>query len=180
MAIWQFRLIFIPEKELLRAFEILPPAIPMTLAEDFPWWADAQPPGGFERQIDLILPTMESWSTEMRMWGRKHGDHAHVSYEDENKNRVEEIQFRIDASCQSPDLVRHICVFAKQLGCVLMTPEYEILLPDESMVPAALSRSTARRYIEDPVSTLQSLDQDKLRQRIDHITEDGENAPRKE
>lgn len=179
MAIWQFRLTLIPEKELLRAYESLPPTIPMTLAEDFPWWSNVQPPAGFERQIDLILRTMESWSKEMRMWGRKHGDDARVSYEDESKTRVEEIRFRIDASRHSPDLVRHICLFASQLGCVLMTSEYEILLPDESMILTKISKSTARKFVKDPVTTLQNLDQSKMRDRVVHITNDREDPPRK-
>jgi hypothetical protein len=53
MAIWQFRLNLIPEKVLLRRYEILPSVIPEDLAEDLPWWSDVQPPSGFERQIDL-------------------------------------------------------------------------------------------------------------------------------
>ena len=177
MAIWQFRLILIPERELLLEHDILPSEIPMTMAEDFAWWSNAQPFAGFERQIDLILPRMESWSTSMRMWGIKHSDDAWVCYEDESKNRVEEIQFRIDAACHSPVLVRHICQFAKELGCVLMTSDYAILLPDESMVLATISKSTARGFVEDPVSTLQNLDQSKMQPRIEHTTNDLGDAP---
>jgi hypothetical protein len=115
MAVWQFRVIFLPERILLSKYDVLPPAIPQELAEDFSWWADTQPPAGFEDQIDLFLSKMDSWSTSQRMWGQKHRDDAHVLYVDENKSKVEEIAFRIDANAISPELVRRICILARQL-----------------------------------------------------------------
>jgi hypothetical protein len=157
MAIWQFRLIFIPKKILLGKYDVLPRTIPMELAEDFAWWSDIQPPAGFEREIDLFLPQMESWSTSMRMWGQKHRDDAYVCYVDESKRKIEEIAFRIDAGAISQELLRRICILAKQLDCVLMTASYEILVPDEPIVLAAINQSTARKYIDDPVSVLRSV-----------------------
>jgi hypothetical protein len=74
MAIWQFRLNLIPEKVLLKRYEILPSVNPEDLAENLPWWSDVQPPSGVERQIDLILPQMKSWPESMRMWGPKGSD----------------------------------------------------------------------------------------------------------
>ena len=161
MAIWQYRLILIPEEVLLRKYDALPLAIPMELAEDFGWWSDSQPSAGFEQQIDLILPQMDSWSTSMRMWGQKHGDDAHVVYADESKIRVEEIGFRVDANTISPELIRWICILARQLRCVLMTAEYEILAPDESTVLTAINRSTAKKFVDDPDSTLPKYGQDQ-------------------
>jgi hypothetical protein len=72
MAIWQYRLALIPEGALLSKYDVLPLKISMELAEEFGWWSDNQPQSGFEQQIDLILPQMDSWSTSMRMWGHKH------------------------------------------------------------------------------------------------------------
>src|SRR5438552_11047461 len=129
MAIWQFRLIFLPDAAILGKYGSLPPALPAELAEEFAWWSENQPPTGFERQIDLILPKMESWSTSMRMWGKKDGDDAYVCYADESKQIVQEIAFRIDARAVSPDLVHRICGLAKRWKCVLLTASYEILLP---------------------------------------------------
>jgi hypothetical protein len=58
-----------------------------------------------------------------------------------------------------------------------MTSDYAILLPDESMVLATISKSTARGFVEDPVSTLQNLDQSKMQPRIEHTTNDLGDAP---
>jgi hypothetical protein len=172
MAVWQFRVIFLPEKVLLSKYDVLPPTIPQELAEDFSWWADVQPPVGFEGQIDLILPKMDSWSTSQRMWGQEHRDDAYVLYVDESKSKVEEIAFRIDANAISPELVRRICILARQLGCVLMTADYEILLPDESMVLATVQHSTAKKFFDDPAATLLKLGQPEMQKRFNDPLKD--------
>jgi hypothetical protein len=169
MAIWQYRLTLIPEGVLLKMYEVPPLTIPMEVAEDFSWWSDVQPPTGFEQKIDLILPETESWSTSMRMWGYKHGNDAYVCYVDDTKQNIEEISFRIDARSLSPELVREICVLAGRLQCVLLTSEYEILAPDESMVLTAINGSTAKRFVEDPEATLLSLDTTKIEERADFL-----------
>ena len=145
--------------------------------EDFPWWADVQPPAGFEDQIDLILPKMDSWSTSQRMWRHKHRDDAHVLYVDENKSKVEEIAFRVDATSILPEVVRRICILARQLGCVQMTADYGILLPDESMVLATMQYSTAKKFVDDPVATLLKLGQPEMQKRFNYPMKDKGNKP---
>jgi len=178
MAIWQYRLILIPERMLLGKYDVLPLSIPMELAEDFVWWSDVQPPAGFEEKIDLMLPPMESWSDRMRMWGQKHGDDAYVCYVDKSKKIVEEVSFRVDARTISQELVRRICMFATDLGCVLLTSEYEILAPDESMVVTNINCSTAKKFVDDPIAALQALDQKKMQERINHVTKGLRDPPK--
>jgi len=157
---------------LLRRYEILPSVIPEGLDEETPWWSDVQPPSGFERQIDLILPQMKSWSESMRMWGTKGSDDAYVCYVDESEKVIEDIGFRGDARKISPDLVRRICTVAKHLGCVLMTSDYEILAPDEAMVLSAINNSTAKKFVDDPISTLRSLDRPDIQKKLKRSIED--------
>ena len=170
MALWQFRLILLPRRALLEQFGIVPVSISMEAAEDYHWWSDVQPPEGFERQIDSMLPRKESWSTGMRMWGQEDSNDAYVSYKDENMNAVEEIAFRIDARAISADLTSAICTFARNLDCLLMTQEYEILAPERSVILQTVNTSIARRYVVDPVSTLQSLEKGKIEKRINYLT----------
>ncbi len=151
---------------------MLPPAIPQELAEDFSWWADVHPPAGFEDQIDLILPKRDSWSTTLRMWGQKHRDDAHVIYVDETKSEVEEIAFRIDANAISPELVRRVCILARQLGCVLLTAQYQILLPDESMVMTTIQHSIAKKFVDDPAAALREVGQPEVQQRLQYPMKD--------
>ena len=172
MAIWQCRLTLIPESVLLSKYEILPLAIPMELAEEFGWWSGNQPTTGFEQQIGSILPEAKSRSTSMRMWGHEESDDAHVLYSDNSKDTVEEIGFRLDANKISLKLVRRICLLARQLGCVLMTTDYELMVPEEAMVLAAVNRSTAKRFVHDPASTLLGLDHQKMRDRANYLMRD--------
>jgi hypothetical protein len=166
MAIWQVPFILIPEKVLLAKYEVLPPAIPMELAEDYGWWSSVQPPEGFERKIDLILPQMASWSNSIRMWGQKHGNDACVCYSDESKTKVEEISVRVDARSISTELVHSICDLAKWLRSVLMTADYEILVPDDSMVLTSIDQSRGKKFVDDPISAMTSLAVPKIQERF--------------
>ena len=150
----------------------------MELSEEFCWWSDNQPATGFEQQISLILPEAKSWSESVRIWGQEESDDAHVIYSDESKSTVQEIGFRLDANKISPELIRQICVLARQVGCVLMTAEYEILAADETMVLAAVNRSTAKRFVENPASTLLGLDRNKVQERANYMR-DGKKDPPK-
>ena len=60
-----------------------------------------------------------------------------------------------------------------------MTAEYEILVADEAMVLAALNHSTAKRFVDDPVSTLLGLDHHKLQDRANYLMRDEKNDPHK-
>ena len=179
MAVWQYPLTLIPESVLLTKYEILPLSIPMEVAEESDWWSDVQPAAGFEQRISSILPEAKSWSTSMRIWGQGESDDAHVAYSDDTKETVQEIAFRIDAYKTSSELVCGICLLARQLGCVLMTEYYELLVPDEAMVLAAVSHSTAKRFVDDPVSTLLGLDHQKLKDRANYLIRNRKKKPSK-
>jgi|KBSMisStaDraftv2_1062788.scaffolds.fasta_scaffold82826_2 hypothetical protein len=171
MAIWQFRVILIPQVAAVAEFGLLPPAIPKELAEDLAWWSKCQPPTGFERHIDSIFPEKMSWSSSMRMWGDEDSNDAYVAYSDESKAIVEEVSFRIDARSLSSQVIGGICRFAKQLDCVLMPTSYEILQPDETSLRIRVENSNARKFVIDPEATLRSLDDTNLPERLKYLTE---------
>jgi len=155
MAIWQFRLDLIPTSALHAKFDNIPTSIPQEMAEDFQWWSDVQPQAGLEARVDVILPKADSWSEDLLIWGDERGDKASVCYD---KNRkVEWIGFRVDVRKLSLSFISDICRLSNELGCVLLTGTYNLIVPEEQTVLAAISRSTAQRYLEDPVKTLRSL-----------------------
>jgi hypothetical protein len=89
------------------------------VGEEFPSWSD------IHRTLDRAAdrsdpPEMAAWSKSQRMRGQKHRDDAHV-LADETKNKVEQIDFRIDPSAISLEIVRRVCLLERQIGCVLMT-----------------------------------------------------------
>jgi hypothetical protein len=162
MAIWQYRLILLPSKILASREGSLPRNLAPSIAEEFSWWAAYQPPAGFEQKIDAILPQSDSWSTSMRMWGQKHAHEAWVCYEDESHARVEEIGFRIDVRRKLEEYSQAIVNLSSELGCVLLTPEYDIVMPERSAVLAAIQGSTAKKFLHDPIAALRSVDQKRF------------------
>ena len=55
----------------------------------------------------------------------------------------------------------------------------QILLPDESMVLTAINDSIAKRFVDDPETTLRSLDQKKMQEGFDYLMRDWEKNPPK-
>jgi hypothetical protein len=53
-----------------------------------------------------------------------------------------------------------------------MTADYEILLPDESMVLATIQHSTAKKFVDDPVATLLELGQPEMQKRFNYPMKD--------
>ncbi len=158
MAIWQFRVDAAPVKTICeRANGTLPRSITEGMT-DHPFWSTIQPPQRFEKWIDAILPRAPSWSEEMEMWGDEEGDYAAVCYKDGKKNKVEDVSFRIDVRKISDGFIRAICALARAWDCVFITAKNEVLQPDESTLQGAIQNSLAKRYLEDPVKALLSLE----------------------
>jgi|SRR5215472_9589788 len=70
-------------------------------------------------------------------------------------------------------------LLAAQLSWVLMTAEYEILAPDEAMGLASINHSTAKRFVDDPVSTLRGLDHRKFQERANYLMRNWKKNPPK-
>ena len=104
--------------------------------------------------------------------GQEESDDAYVAYSNQRKDTVEEIGFRLDARKISSELIRRIFILARQLSCVLMTAQYEILTADDGMVLTAVIHSTAKRFVDDPASTLLGLDRQNLQDRANYLMRD--------
>lgn len=152
MAIWQVKLRLIPTNALRAKFGTMPITIPQNLADDS-WSSDVQPRPGLEASIDTVLPRANSWSEDMLIWGDERGDAAIVCYD--NDRKVEDIEFRVDVRRLSPALVGRICDLAKELECMLLlTRSGQLIAADDQALLAAIHHSTAKKYLNDPVSTL--------------------------
>jgi hypothetical protein len=134
----------------------MPISVPRELAEEFPWWSAVQPRDGFEASIDALLPKAESWSKDILNWGDKRGDSATVLYD--KSRTIQEIEFNLDVGALSLVFVRKICGVAKEIDCMLLEARsYHLIAPDDQAVLAAINRSQAMSYINDPGATLLSL-----------------------
>ena len=156
MSIWHFKVSPIPEKALRAKYGVLPRVITADLAEDFSLWSAIEPLK-IERLLDSILPEANSWSDSMRIWGDENSDSAWICYTDEKREKVEWVDMRIDVRNLSRPFVVAICMLAKELECVLLTDQHELVPPDEGALLAAIDLSIAKGFLNDPISTLRSL-----------------------
>lgn len=120
----------------------------LIVAEEFPWWSATHPPPGIEGRIGLVLHEVKSWSESMRLWGDEDGDNAYVCYKGDSLDQIAEIGFRLDVRYLNRSLLQAICMLANEIDCVLMTAEYLVLPPEESMVHGAIAISTAKKYLK--------------------------------
>ncbi|ABF42479.1 hypothetical protein Acid345_3478 [Candidatus Koribacter versatilis Ellin345] len=162
MAVWQFRVVLLPVSPLQQRLGSIPSHIPAEIAQTTNWWRGLQPPTGFERGIDLLLPQRPPWSDNLLVWGDEDSNDAYVFYETPQKTVVEEISFRLDAREIDLHLVAGICNFARLLECVLVTGENMVIVPEQPNVLVAFLRSSAKHFVDDPENALKSIRRERL------------------
>lgn len=155
MSIWQFGILLLPEQMVRERFNPLPTILPRTIADDENWWENFQPPVEFWAVLDSILPEKASWSNQIRIWGDERADAVFIVLSE--GGAIEEINVRIDVRNISMRFIRDVCALAKNLNSLMLSKESEVLFPEESRILLAIERSTAMRFLRDPVSTLRGL-----------------------
>jgi hypothetical protein len=158
MAIYQFKMMLIPEVSLRAQFGAIPMFIEEDMAENFPWWNGVSSPLNLKEKVGCILPRIASWSEAMEIWGNEHSNAILIGYDDANK--IEFISTRIDARCISFPFLTDICKLGAELKCVFMTMEFKLIESDEIAVIAAINNSAAVKFVKDPLSTLRNLKND--------------------
>ena len=160
MAIWQFKTRLIPERRVCEIYGQIPVTIPVDDDERVQWGHGVQPLRGFEAEISTMLPEMTSWDASSRMWGddKNDTDFVWVIYTDDNRNTVLEMEFRFYAAEISASYVAQACDFAARHACLFLdNRSRRIMKPDVASVMNGLRKSTARKFVEDPVGTLTNL-----------------------
>lgn len=157
MAIWQFKVFLIPERRVREAFDPVPVTIPIDMAQDYPWWSEDQPEG-LEREVSNLIPEIPSWSEGMRIWGDERGDAAAICYDGEDRKIVIAVELRVDVGHLSVPFVAGTCALAKKFRCFLLVWKAgQLLRPQNDIVLAAISRSEAKKYVDNPADTLSRL-----------------------
>lgn len=159
MSIWQFRFSLVPELGILRVhgeipaeLESMKPARPDDpLDEESPnYWA-GQP--AFPLQIEafkVLLPPMESWSSEALMFGYSHGHQIELWHED--------LTCKMDMRAFDVDLLRNCVELAGRHGFLIALHENGRVLPaDFERVLDACEKSRATRFVCNPAKTLRDI-----------------------
>ena len=101
--------------------------------------------------LDALLPAKEAWSKNLRIWGDETTQDVQVWFEGE---RVECVQFRINAGDLSLALISGICAIARNLSCVLASRDGAVVQPTTEAVIRAVLQSPATRFVRDPKAYL--------------------------
>jgi hypothetical protein len=160
MAIWQFKAHLIPEQRVGELYGQIPVTIPVDDDERVQWGDGVQPMQNFEAEISAMLTEMPSWDASSRMWGddKNDTDFVWVIYTDDNRHSVVEIEFRFYAAEISEPYVAQACQFAaRHAGLFVDHRSRRVMKPDVAAVMNGIRKSTARRFVEDPVATLTNL-----------------------
>ena len=100
MAVWQFKLEGVPSSAVVGRDSV---------SEDewneSQWWEGVQPSETFLTSIAGLLPTKDSWSEELRQWGRQDSDLVEIWYED---NLVESVLIRLDSRQPNIELIEKL------------------------------------------------------------------------
>jgi len=156
MAIWQFKTQLIPRQRVVERYG----RIPVDDTDDVQWRDRIQLPQGFEAEIAAMLPVTDSWSSSCRMWGdhKNDTDFAWVMYTDESLTTVEAIEFRFWTVKISSPYITQACEFAARHGCLFVdNRSRRVMMPTVASLTNGLRKSTARKFVEDPVTTLTNL-----------------------
>ena len=154
MAVWQFTLFLLPasdarmgEAGLIRLSPEQVDGIVLTMPTDEVFET-------FDR-LGPLLPEAKSWDAKLRMWGDAKTDDIQIWFDDD---RVESVQFRLNAHGTSPALVEGICAIARDLGCVLASQEGAIIQPTSEALSRMLSQSPATKFVRDPQGYLKGVE----------------------
>ena len=88
------------------------------------------------------------------MWGREAGDRVHVVFEN---GRVVEISSRLDLRAFSEPFARGVLRLARHCGCLLITREGRLLLPEYDALLAAVRASNELRFVLNPREFFKAL-----------------------
>jgi hypothetical protein len=152
MAVWHFGLIFLPV-DILKDRDN---TIVIYITEDDinkrnPWKGRNLDFSLFEK----IAKETNSWSKNIRMWGKEHESTIDVIFE---KEQVIEVSARIDLRGDYLHFCLKLVELAKRLDCwIYIVSVNQCFEPDMNTLLAFLRKSLAYKYMVDPVKALTDL-----------------------
>lgn len=155
MAIWQFEFLLIPTEwaegnasRITRRF--LDEGWELGAA-----WSESDRREVPEVVIDQYMPRGRSWHADMTAWGDDETDDIQLWREAEE---IDVLEIRIDARNDFTLMVQHSVSIARELNCsFLLRKEGIVIEPTAEQLVSSLQRSTAMRFVSDPLGALEDL-----------------------
>ena len=155
MAVWHFRIIFVPV-DILKDHDN---AIVIYITEDNinknnPWKDQKLDFSLFEK----VATETKSWSKGIRVWGKEHESAIEVLFEEENKKQVVEVSAKIDLRGDYLSFCLKLVELAKQVNCwIYILSTNQCFAPDMNTLLAFLRKSLAYKYMKNPEKALKEL-----------------------
>ncbi|NKI72743.1 hypothetical protein GN109_25310 [Collimonas pratensis] len=118
-------------------------------------WGPNQPNANLVGLLSEILPSTESWSDEIKIWGDQAKSDIQVGYED---NNVESVLARIDTRSDTLWICSKIVELARALDCCLfLLAARSIITADVAALSSAIHNSEAARFSAAPRAYIEQL-----------------------
>lgn len=156
MAVWQFVVSLIP-----REWAARDDSSPEMLYDDEGCndtsvaWKNSQPVVNLPVLISQVLPSTESSSDSLRVWGDQSKNDIQVGYDGDS---VEFVQVRIDTREDTSYICAKVVELARALDCCLFFPgSRSVQVADTSVLGIAVQDSKAARFSAAPREFIQQL-----------------------
>lgn len=153
MAIWQFELTPVPGAcaviSGVPAIRLRPEAL-----DDVALQISGSEQEQLFAQISEMLPEAERWSDSVKAWGDSKRDDVQIFL---GERGVEAVIIRIDVRNVDTDFIEATHALARAFGWVFLGEQEAVIQPSRHAVLRAIRHSTARRYVENPRSYLETV-----------------------
>ena len=147
MAAWQHDYHILPQAKLKEFYGRIPESVPENDYNKFPWWINV--PGPDPLEIGKILPPMDSWSGQVKIWGSDRGDRLSLYYGEDNT--LQSVELRIDLRREFPvirEFATTLAMYADLKMWCFCTQSFGILMPDYEVLAKDTSLSSAQEFID--------------------------------
>lgn len=154
MAIWQYDLQLVFKEKLVSFFNEIPKNIDEDKYESIEWFENISLPPDFDSRVSQILPPSESWSDDIKQYGKDTGDCISLVYEND---LIVEILIRIDIRNISLRFIEKLVDLALYCNSFFLTSTFLILAPNISNILDDINNSASAAFLKDPKKFLNDL-----------------------
>lgn len=173
MAIWHFKVEFIPKENLVSYFG----AIPKIIDEDSYWDENLKRGVNLPDSYEDFLSSLGGkervkWTPESYNWG-DYDNGTCVSIDFQDKNDIS-IAARFHVNKLDEKFIETVLEFAKMCDCVLISLNRTAFEPELNLFIEELKQSNSYKFCKDPIGFLQSDEVKKLNEELKKKLADNE------
>jgi hypothetical protein len=136
MAIWQYKLYFLPEEE-VRSYFPNDGALSENAFNEVQWWKYRQLYTSNFTYVTPELPLRKSWSDDIILFGELDSNCFEVLTE---SGIVVEASARIDLRADYRDMITLVCQFGQDNNLLLLDYRWDILPPENTLLERFISK----------------------------------------